>query len=131
MNPGGTSSRKVLLFQLEENLKQELEPVLTNAQLALDPEACSNLAECRNRIEEQRPYMVFSHFSPDLVELLHSLKEPVSRTPVIVVSRDPNAHEWIEAMEAGAADYCAAPFELHQIRWIVQANARPSLMTAA
>ena len=33
--------------------------------------------------------------------------------------------EWLDALEAGAADYCAAPFEPVQLRWLLDAHMRP------
>lgn len=50
------------------------------------------------------------------------LREALSRyptRPVIVTSRLPEMHAWITALEAGAADYCGAPFEPTQVRWVL------------
>jgi len=41
--------------------------------------------------------------------------------PVIVTSRLPEMKSWISALEAGAADYCGAPFEPTQVRWVLNA----------
>ena len=41
------------------------------------------------------------------------------RRPVIVTSRLPEMKAWISALEAGAADYCGAPFEPAQVRWVL------------
>ena len=41
--------------------------------------------------------------------------------PVIVVTQDPTEKKWLDAIEAGAADYCSAPFEPIQVRWILDA----------
>jgi FixJ family two-component response regulator len=46
--------------------------------------------------------------------------------PVVVVSRIPEVSEWVGAIEAGATDYCAAPFEQRDISWLVQ-----SVLTAS
>ncbi|MCS7314904.1 MAG: hypothetical protein RMI94_05630 [Bryobacterales bacterium] len=40
-------------------------------------------------------------------------------TPVIVVSPYEDHAGWLEALEAGAHDYCAPPFEKRQIGWIL------------
>jgi hypothetical protein len=42
--------------------------------------------------------------------------------PVVVVSRLPDTREWLEALELGAADYVAAPFETVQMRWLWKAQ---------
>ena len=39
--------------------------------------------------------------------------------PVIVTSRLPEMKSWISALEVGAADYCGAPFEATQVRWVL------------
>jgi len=44
--------------------------------------------------------------------------------PVVVVSRDAETANWVLALEAGAQDYCAPPFEPSHIRWILEAAAR-------
>lgn len=44
------------------------------------------------------------------------------RLPVVVVSRLPDFRQWIDAIEAGASDYVAAPFEPVHMRWIVSAS---------
>ena len=42
------------------------------------------------------------------------------QVPVVVVSRIPETSEWLDAIDAGATDYCAAPFEPQHISWLVQ-----------
>ena len=39
--------------------------------------------------------------------------------PVIVTTRLPEMKSWISALENGAADYCGAPFEPTQVRWVL------------
>ena len=51
--------------------------------------------------------------------------------PVVVVSRLPDVSGWLDALEAGAADYCAAPFESIQLRWILDAQLNRRVRTAA
>jgi hypothetical protein len=41
---------------------------------------------------------------------------------VVVETRNPEVREWLDALESGAADYCAAPFERSQLRWIMDSN---------
>ncbi len=42
------------------------------------------------------------------------------RLPVVVVSRLPEVSEWLDALDAGAADYCAAPFEHQHMSWLIE-----------
>jgi len=51
--------------------------------------------------------------------------------PVVVVSRLPDTGEWLEALELGAADYIAAPFETVQMRWLWKAQDRSAASAAA
>jgi DNA-binding response OmpR family regulator len=51
-------------------------------------------------------------------ELRHALAAFPNR-PVIVTSRMPEVEAWLNALEAGAADYCGAPFEPTQVRWLL------------
>ncbi len=44
--------------------------------------------------------------------------------PVVVVSRLPEVEGWLDALEDGAADYCAAPFEPVQLRWLLDTHTR-------
>jgi len=41
--------------------------------------------------------------------------------PVIAVTKLPESGKWLDALEAGAADYCSAPFETMQICWLLAA----------
>lgn len=41
--------------------------------------------------------------------------------PLIVVTQNPREGTWREAIEAGAVDYCSAPFEPAQMKWILDA----------
>jgi len=45
--------------------------------------------------------------------------------PVIVVTEHPDVEEWLNAMDAGAADYAAPPFDRKQMAWILSTNLRP------
>jgi DNA-binding response OmpR family regulator len=49
---------------------------------------------------------------------------------VVVVSPQPEVDGWLNAIEAGAADYCAAPFELTNLDWVLQSTVRPSVFRA-
>lgn len=42
--------------------------------------------------------------------------------PVIVASRLPDVAAWLDAMDQGASDYCAAPFDASSIGWIIDSS---------
>lgn len=53
--------------------------------------------------------------------LLLSIRAVRPELPVVVVTLHPDMGKWLNALEAGAADYCSAPFEPVQIRWLLGA----------
>src|SRR5436309_5900550 len=48
------------------------------------------------------------------------LLESMPHLPVVAVTRLPDTQRWLDALEAGAKDYCGAPFERIQLRWILE-----------
>lgn len=62
----------------------------------------------------------------DLISMLRAVK-----MPVVVVSRLPEVNDWLDAIEAGAADYCSAPIEREQIDWILESNLPGTLKAKA
>jgi len=49
-------------------------------------------------------------------------RSAAQRLPVVVVTRNPDAREWIDAMDAGASDYVAPPFHRDQIEWVLRSS---------
>ena len=56
---------------------------------------------------------------PDYRSTLSLLLESYPHLPVVVVTRHPEPRFWLDALDAGAADYCGAPFERVQLRWVL------------
>jgi DNA-binding NtrC family response regulator len=52
--------------------------------------------------------------------ILQDLRHHGHTVPVVVASRLPETGDWLDAMDAGACDYCAAPFEAHLMQRIVE-----------
>jgi DNA-binding NtrC family response regulator len=48
----------------------------------------------------------------------------ISGIPVVVVAEHPEVEQWLNAMDAGAADYAAPPFSRKQMTWILNVNLR-------
>jgi DNA-binding NtrC family response regulator len=112
-------ARSAILFHLEEKLEAELAASLTAASFAVQ------------RMEPASPAV-----SGDLVfcttgAAFHMAKALFPHLPVIVVSRLPDANEWLDALEAGAADYCAPPFEGIHLRWLIETHAGQTRKGAA
>lgn len=120
----GTRARVVLLG-LEERLAGELEAVLKGQQHTVIAEPYHPPAECPRLLHKVGADVVFCPAERGrYLALLAALKRAAEPTPVVVVSRTPEVDEWLEAIEAGASDYCTAPFEPSHIAWIVQSNVR-------
>src|SRR5271166_3520676 len=43
--------------------------------------------------------------------MLRAIRALRPELPVVIVTRQPDTGRWLDALEAGAADYCSAPFE--------------------
>jgi DNA-binding NtrC family response regulator len=70
--------------------------------------------------KRSRPSVVFiCADSPGFEDAVTALKEAEPDLPFVVTTRMPNPTQWLNALEAGAADYCGAPFEAVQVRWIM------------
>lgn len=101
---------RIVLFGLEGSLSYELKSAL----LALQAPLSTTSAEGDTRAD-----LVFC---PVDATVLAKAREQFPGAPVVVVSRLPEVDAWLNALEAGAADYCAAPFEPVQMRWLLNTH---------
>ncbi|MBI4908380.1 MAG: hypothetical protein HY820_32445 [Acidobacteria bacterium] len=118
----GTAPATALFYNLEETLSHELRSALGCATPEMAPANCRTLDECIEYARSTSPQVIFCPYSRQLISMLSSLDSTTPRIPVVVVTRHPEAREWIDSIEAGASDYCSAPFEPRQLRWIISAN---------
>jgi DNA-binding response OmpR family regulator len=66
------------------------------------------------------------------ISLLRRIRAEKPGLPFVVVTRIPETSDWLDALEAGATDYCSAPFEARHLNWMLQsALAGQTLRTAA
>jgi len=100
---------KIVFYGLESSLLGELKGALQDLQLPAD-----SFVSPHNEAD-----LVFC---PVDVDVFHRALEQYCGTPVVVVSRLPEVEAWLNALEDGAADYCAAPFEPVQMRWLLQTH---------
>jgi DNA-binding response OmpR family regulator len=64
--------------------------------------------------------------------LLRRIRASRPTLPFVVVTDRPETSHWLDALEAGATDYCSAPFEPRQINWLMEsALHRPRTQSAA
>ncbi|MFN7933834.1 MAG: hypothetical protein U0R19_10925 [Bryobacteraceae bacterium] len=112
---------RLLLLGLEPSIARDLEEVLAGKSTALTRSVPADLLSFLAVLQEWQPDVLFC---PARHRHLNEILERASarRLPVVVVTRDPDAREWIEAMDAGATDYVAAPFHPDQIEWVLQSS---------
>lgn len=123
MTGEGTSDptlRRAVLYCLDSRLASELGHELSR---------CGCVTELASGGAPEKADIVFC---PSARPILREALALFPRTPVVVVSRLPEVEGWLDALEEGAADYCAPPFETIQIRWLLEthAGARQSMAAA-
>ena len=108
-----------ILHELDESLSAQLCRAGAGSRLAFYPS--SSTSECLALAKRLHADGVFCSSEPgECRKLLVRLKGKGLHVPVVVVSRIPEVSEWLGAIEAGATDYCAAPFEQRDISWLLQ-----------
>lgn len=122
---------KIAVFGLEGALDEELRSVLNEQHYKVFSKPYRSASDCVEAIRKTRATVAFCPAAPELYRpLLEALQKQNRRFPVIVVSRLPEVPQWLDAMEAGASDYCSAPFEAREINWILE-NAIKARVAAA
>lgn len=115
-----STPRRAVLYCLDSRLASELGHELSR---------CGCVAEHASGAVAEPADIVFC---PSARPVLRQALALFPHTPVVVVSRLPEVEGWLDALEEGAADYCAPPFEAVQIRWLLEthAGARGSMAAA-
>lgn len=108
-----TQFPRALLIGLDPELAAELEQTLAGLGHAVSRSEINQVPAMARRLD-----VIFCSDERSnvnsLVALLRSIRTPVR---VIVASRKAEETAWLEALEAGADDYCSTPFEPAQISW--------------
>jgi DNA-binding response OmpR family regulator len=104
---------KVLLLGLERSLSNELNPVLEKLGQTVQIENSTRV------LDRTDANVVFADG-----RCLQAVRNQRPELPVVVVSRLPEVRGWLDALEAGASDYCGAPFEPAQVRWVLDSSLR-------
>ncbi len=122
----GVSQSSVVLFGLGDVLDAELERALSDQKHVVHSQAFLTVAECVMLVEKFGADLVFCRAEPQgCTALLKALQQHKPGLPIIVVSHCPETSQWIDALEAGASDYCAPPFRPAEIRWMLEAAKKP------
>ncbi len=106
-----------VLFGLSEDLAGDLLKPLAKF--------CSNIQSVDggrlSTVAESPAQIIFCGANTEVVSDLRRTKP---EAPIVVVSRHPEVSGWLDSIEAGASDYCAAPFESAQLEWILETSMR-------
>jgi len=124
------SSQNFILHGLDAALAKQLGDAM--AQPGRKLHSTVSTSECISVAEILRADVVFCNSDRrEYQRLLDAIEHRSLQLPVVVVSRIPETTEWLDAIDAGATDYCAAPFEHQHISWLVQsallAGQRPAM----
>lgn len=117
----------VILFGLSEGLSNDLQQVLARLGGGLDAVPLESAEACLDIARQRGADVLFC--APDTT-LVRELRARCPHAVIIAASRFPNTDDWLDTIEAGANDYCAAPFETAQLRWILQSNLLHSRLAA-
>jgi DNA-binding NtrC family response regulator len=135
MANGNVFSVRILTLGLEESIGAELRQALTQNGHTVCSEPFLSAADSVKAIDRAGAGIVFCSAEPLHFEaLLDRLRSQGRRVPVIVASRIAEVDLWLDAMDAGAHDYCAAPFEPRLLSQIVESaieNPRPFAVYAS
>jgi DNA-binding NtrC family response regulator len=119
VNSSSVLAPRAILLGLEPVLETELAACLRSASYAVSHGAGSPVARGGGLV-----------FCPR-GKVFDAARATFPDLPVVVVSRLPDTQEWLEALELGAADYIAAPFETVQMRWLWKGQSQPTRAAAA
>jgi DNA-binding NarL/FixJ family response regulator len=76
--------------------------------------------------------IVFAGGEPShYLSLLRYVRQERPTLPFVVVTRIPETSAWLDALEAGATDYCSSPFDSRQIHWLMESALQNNRTVAA
>ncbi len=103
-----------LLFGVSEDLAGELLRPLS--------ELCSLIEHEKHHLTAPADSSAQVIFCGADTKIVSKLRKANPDAFIVVVSRHPEVSDWLDSIEAGATDYCAAPFETAQVQWILESS---------
>ena len=110
-----------LLFGLSDDLAGELAKPLSRFCTHIQSIARGRDQDSLRAVADSTAQIIFCGTDTNIVT---TLRETKPEAPIVVVSRHPEVSGWLDSIEAGATDYCAAPFETAQVQWILETSMR-------
>lgn len=123
MSSAAPSPTRIVFLGLDTSLGFELRRSIPGHEVLVLKRIPANLRSFTRYLERHRPDVLFC---PTELSVRSAVLTAAQKLliPVIVVSRLPYAHDWLDAIESGAADYIAPPFEPRQMEWVMAASRR-------
>ena len=121
-----TPGSKIVIFGLADALAHDSKKVLAEQGHDVYSSPYLPAAQALTLIEQLHADFVFCDDDPaHYIALLKAIRRVNSKLPLVVVSPQPDTNAWLDALQAGATDFCAPPFESASLRWILE-SARSS-----
>ena len=120
MKSHGSDRIHALLFGLSEDLAREL---TTSLSTVCNSIVSVNGERSNDNLSPHDPNSRIIFCGADTA-VVSKLRASHPSSPIVVVSRHAEVSNWLDSIEAGATDYCAAPFEASQVQWIVETSMR-------
>ena len=112
---------KIILFGLAEDLAENSRKVLAEQGHVVFDYPYLPVAQVLTVIEQTQANFIFCTAEPEIYKaLLAAIRQSKAGLPLVVVSRLPETAAWLDALQAGASDYCAPPFESASMRWVLE-----------
>ena len=127
MTDNSTFHANVLFFGIEQDLAADLQHALTGLCDGVKREALPGVSDSLAALKDGAVDLVFCDAN---INVIRKLRSAAPRTLLVAIGRFPEVSDWIDSLEAGADDYCGAPFEPHQLRWIFESHFQVSRMAA-
>lgn len=102
----GSTRIDALIYALPEGLAGELEKAL------------APLCACRSVSDPQAAFAPVIFTAP-VRKTIAELRRTVPEASIIAVSDRTDMKKWLDAIEAGASDYCATPFDAAHLSWLL------------
>ncbi len=110
----------ILMLGLDDSLADELRLALRNSEHGISSAPSGPAAAAADHVLRAKADVVFCDLdSRNLSAFLKQLQERACEIPVVVASRLPDISRWLDAMDLGAWDYCASPFEARFLEHMV------------
>jgi len=127
-----TRAFRAMILGLEYDLAHTLTAVLARRGVCARCYTPGADGDYRHVLLQFRPDVVFCSVDEGAYStVIQHVHTSLPGLPVVVVGRFADARDWLNAIEAGAWDYCVPPIESRAIGWILDKTPQYSYETEA